>query len=134
MALVTRAADASIDAASAQLTPPLSGNLYAGENLDKVAACFNNPADGLVYMSNAAAADVNAGFDGFTARAVLAGEPVTLHGAGVCFRYSDGNLTPGTIYYMAATDGRLDTAAQTGDNVGLVKAIDANDVRVIRHA
>jgi hypothetical protein len=133
MALVARSSKANIGVANAQYAPQVAGNLYAGEALDPVAPAHIE-ADGLVYLSNATAADADAEIDGWTARAYAAGDPVTLIGRGARAKYSDGNLTPGARYYLAATDGRLDTAPTPGDSQGVAKAIDANDIRLIRDA
>ena len=133
MALVTRVSNASIDMSSAQYAPQIP-DLVAGEALDVAAPCHIDATDGKVYMSNGTAADADAKIDGFTPRAVASGQPVTLVGKGARFRYSDGNLTPGATYYLGATDGRLDTAATTGDAAGVAKAINAYDIRVIRDA
>lgn len=130
MALVTRASDASIDATSAMRAPQIAGDLYAGENLDAAAPCRIG-SDGLVYMSNATAANTSAEVWGFTPRAVVSGQPVTLFGAGARFKYGSG-LTPGATFYAAATAGRLDTATTTGDAVGVAKVVSATDIIVIR--
>jgi hypothetical protein len=97
--------------------PQLSG-LLAGENLDVVAPCYLKSADGKLYMCDATLADEKAECVGFTPRAVISGQPVTLYGLGTRFRYGSG-LTPGDYFYLATTAGRLDTVAQTGDNIGL---------------
>lgn len=129
MALLTRVAAASGDTTHLQKVPQVSGDLYAGEALDAVAAC-RIAADGLVYMSNGTAADVNARFTGFTPRAVASGQPVTLYRIGARFRYGTG-LTVGAVYYVAATAGRLDTAATTGGLVAVAEAITTTDIQVI---
>lgn len=131
MALVTKATDASLDAASAMYAPQRSG-LVAGEALDTLAPCYIKESDGLVYMSNGTAANEAASFDGFTPKAYALGDSnVTLLGIGTKMRYATG-LTPGANYYIAATAGRLDTAATTGDAVGIVRAVTATVVRVLR--
>lgn len=132
MSLVTRASDASLDMSSGVFAPQITGNLYAGEDLDAAAPCRIH-SDGKVMMSNGAAADANAGFDGFTPKDYKQGEPVTLFGIGARFKYGSG-LTPGATLYIAGTDGRLDDAATTGDPNGVVRVINATDVRVIRNA
>lgn len=129
MALLTRVAQASGDTTHLQKVPQISGDLYAGEALDAVAAC-RVAADGLVYMSNGTANDANARFTGFTPRAVAAGQPVTLYRLGARFRYGSG-LTPGALYFVAATAGRLDTAATTGGLVAIAEAINSTDIQVI---
>ena len=133
MALVTIASDASVDTVSAQTAPQRAG-LVAGEALLAFAPCVLK-SDGLVYMSNGTAADANAQFDGFTPRAYASGDTnVTLLGIGTRMRYAASGLTPGAKLYIGATAGRLDTAATTGDAVGVAKAYSATDIRVTRDA
>lgn len=130
MALVTRSANASMDASTGMFAPQITG-LLAGEALDVAAPCYIKSSDGLVYMSNGTAATEPAEVVGFTPRAVKVGQPVTLFGKGARFNYGTG-LTPGDKYYIGATAGRLDTAATTGDALGVAQAITATDIRVIR--
>lgn len=131
MALVTPASDASIDASTAMYAAQVSG-LVAGEDLLIAAPCYIKASDGLVYMSNGTAANEAAETDGFTPRAVKAGQPVALYGKGARFRYAASGLTPGAPLYIGATAGRLDTAATTGDAVGVARTINATDIRVTR--
>lgn len=133
MALITRSANASGDTTHLIKVPQISGDLYAGEALDPAAPCYIKASDGLVYMSNGAVANEAAKVDGFTARAVAAGQPVTLYGIGARFGYGSG-LTPGANFYLGATAGRLDTAATTGGLVPIARAINATDLRVIVNA
>lgn len=130
MALITKSSSLSIDAVTAMYAPQITG-LVAGENLDAGAPCYIKSSDGKVYMSNGTAANEAAEIVGFTARSVVAENPVTLFGKGTRFQYASG-LTPGDKYYIGATAGRLDTAATTGDAVGVAQAITATDIRVIR--
>lgn len=132
MALVTRSADASMDVSTGQIAPQITG-LIAGEDLDVAAPCYIKTSDGKVFMSNGTAANEAAEIVGFTPRAVKAGQPVTLFGRGTRFHYGSG-LSPGAIYYIGATKGRLDDGATTGDAVGVAQAITATDIRVIRDA
>lgn len=131
MTLVTRSSLASIDISSAKRAPQIA-DLIAGEDIDIAAPCHIDASDGKVYMSNGTAADADAAVDGFAGRNASSGEPVTLFGNGVRFKYAASGLTPGATYFLGATDGRLDTAATTGDAVGVAKAINATDVRVVR--
>jgi hypothetical protein len=119
-----------MDTTTGQLAPQIPG-LVAGEDLDPVAPCYIG-ANFKVFMSNGAAANEAASFDGFTPKEYKTGEPVTLFGVGTRFKYADGTLTPGTLY-IGATKGRLDTAATTGDTKGVARVIDASDIRVIRN-
>lgn len=128
MALLARAADASVDASTAMFAEQVSG-LVAGEAIDKCAACYI-AADGKVYQSNGTAANAAAKVDGFSAQAATAGQGVTLFGRGTRMRYGTG-LTIGALYHLAATAGRLDTAATTGGTVALAKAISATDIRIV---
>ncbi len=128
MALVTPSSVVSVDAASAQFAPQISGDFYAGEALLAAAPCYIKASDGKVYMSNGTAANEAATCDGFTPRAYAINEPVTLYGPGTKFEYSTG-MTKGVLY-LGATAGRLDTAATTGDAVGVAKAITARIIQV----
>lgn len=132
MALVTRASTAQLDVSTGQFAPQITG-LVAGEDLDPAAPCYIKSSDGKVYMSNGTAANEAAEVVGFTPRAVKSGQPVTVFGGGTRFSYGSG-LTPGDRYYIGATAGRLDTAATTGDAVGVAQAITSTDIRVIRDA
>lgn len=130
MSLVTRTTKAGIDNSTAMYAPQLTG-LYAGEALDIAAPCYIKSSDGKVYMSNATNVDEAAEFAGFTARAVAAEQPVTLFGLGARFQYGT-SLTPGDVYYMGATAGRLDTGATTGDTMGIAMAVTATDIVITR--
>jgi hypothetical protein len=128
MALLARVADASVDASTAMFAEQVSG-LVAGEAIDACAACYIH-SDGTVRMSNGTSANAAAKVDGFSAQRAAAGQGVTLFGRGTRMRYGSG-LTVGALYYLATTAGRLDTATTTGGQTALVKAITANDVRVV---
>lgn len=126
MALLARNADASVDASTAMLVPQIAG-LIAGEDIDAIAPCYVKAADGKVYMSNGTANDAAAKVDGFSAQAAKAGQGVTLLGPGVRMSYGTA-LTIAALYFVAATAGRLDTAATTGGLVAVAKAISATDI------
>ena len=132
MALVTRATTASMDASTGMYAPQITG-LIAGEALDVAAPCYIKSADGLLYMSNGTGANEAAEIVGFTPRAVGVGQPATVFGKGTRVGYGTG-LTPGAFYFIGATAGRLDTAATTGDAVGVAQAINTTDIRVTRDA
>ena len=134
MTVVTKSTSPSMDANQARQVA--AGNLYAGEDLGAVAPCYIKASDGKVYMSDGASSNEAAKFHGFTARETLAGEPVTLFGAGTRFKFSSG-MTPGATLYIAASDvytdaGNLDTAATTGDSKGTAFAVSATDIVVCR--
>lgn len=130
MTLLTRASTASMDTSTGMFAPQITG-LYAGEALDVAAPCYIKTSDGKVYMSNGTAANEAAEVVGFTPRAVGIGQPVTLFGAGARFSYGS-SLSPGAVYYVGATAGRLDTAATTGDGAGTAYAVTDTDIIVIR--
>lgn len=132
MALVTIATDASFDTGTASRAPHLSGDLVAGEALLACAPCYIAAADNKVYMCDGTAANEKARLAGFTPRAVAIGNPVDLFGLGTRMRYAASGLTPGAILFLAATPGRLDTAATIGDAVGVAQAVTATDIRVTR--
>ncbi|MFZ6029959.1 MAG: hypothetical protein ACOYYS_19775 [Chloroflexota bacterium] len=132
MALITRSSSASLDTNSVLYAPQIP-DLVAGENIDIAAPCYIKSTDGKVYMSNGTAANEAAECAGFSARAAKSGQPITLVGKGARFKYGSG-LTPGDKCYIGATAGRLDTAATTGDAVGVAQALTATDIRVINDA
>ncbi len=129
MALLTRAADASVDASTAMFAPQVAG-LVAGEDIDACAPCYVKAADGKVYMTNGTAANAAAKVDGWSAQAAKAGQGVTLLGPGMRIRYGSG-LTIAALYYAAATAGRLDTAQTTGGQLPIAKAISATDIVLV---
>ncbi len=130
MALVTRVASPSGDTTHLIKVPQISGDEYAGADLDAVAACYKKASDGLWYMSDGTAVNEAARCMGFTARAVKSGQPVTICRLGARFRYGSG-LAIGTQLFVAATAGRLDTAATTGGLVAVAEVITPTDIQVI---
>lgn len=126
MALVTRSSDADLDTSTAVQVPQVTGNLYAGEDLDPVSPCRIGD-DGEVYMSDGTADDENARVHGFVNRPAKEGQPVTLYPPGTRFRYGSG-LTPGDPLFLGATAGRLDDAATTGDADGIAHVVSDTDI------
>lgn len=137
MALQAKDAAASVDTSTAMFAPQVAG-LVAGENIDACAPCHVE-ADGKVYMSAGsqagaaptAAETADSKVDGFSAEPARAGQGVTLLGPGVRMRYASGGLTPGALFYVGTTPGRLDTAPTALGTVAVAKAITATDVVVI---
>lgn len=129
MALVSRASDVSIDTSGLAIGQVAGG--IAGENIDAVAACYLKTSDGKWYMSNGTATGEAAEFVGFSARKALVGQPVTIVTAPARFRYAASGLGAGDKYFVAATAGRLDTAATTGGTVAVAQAVDDTDIRII---
>ena len=129
MSFVTRSARAHIDAATGMFAPQVSGNVYAGEDLDPVAPC-RIASTGLVYMCNASS---GSGGDviGFTPKLYKSGEPVRLFGAGTRANYGSG-LTPGARFYLGTTKGRLDTAPTADDQKGVAIVLSATDILIVR--
>lgn len=130
MTLVTRSALASIDNTSAMFAPQIA-DLLAGEDIDVGAPCYIESSSGLLKMSDGTAATEPAEIVGFAASPASTGQPVTVFGKGARFRYGSG-LTPGNILFIAATAGRLDTAATTGDAIGVAQVLSDTDIRVTR--
>lgn len=123
MALVTRSATAHPSAGDAMFAQQGSGDFEAGEALDPVAPCYI-ATTGKIFMCDGTAADVKAVVRGWTPKAyALGAKNVTLHvGGGIRYNYVSGTaLTPGVKLFIAATKGRLDTAATTGDSVGVAQ-------------
>lgn len=131
MALVTVSSTASMDTSTGSFAPQITGDLYAGEDLFACAA-VQLKSDGKVWLANATAADSNAVFLGIVPELYKAGEAVAVYSLGACFRYADSGLTPGAKLYLGATAGRLDTAATTGDAVGVARCINATDIQITR--
>jgi hypothetical protein len=130
MALQAIDPNASVDASTASVAPQISG-LVAGEALFAGAIVQIKAADGKVYLANGTAADSNALIAGVVPRSAGIGQPVTIYGIGTRFRYSSG-LTPNAKLFLGTTAGRADTAATTGDAVGVFRVINDTDVQVIR--
>lgn len=131
MALLAKDAAASGDTSQLIYAHQISGGI-AGADIDVCSPCYIKASDGLIYMSNGTAANEAAKISGWNMRtAVKAGQPVTLFGRNIRMRYGTG-LTPGARYFLGTTAGRLDTAATTGDAVGVAEAINDTDIRVTR--
>lgn len=131
MAVVTRSARASFDTNTAKKAPQVSGDLFAGADVEIGPGYIG--ADGLAYNSNGAANNAAARVRGFFALARKAGEPVVLYGIGTRYHYSDGGLTPGADLYLAAVPGGLDTAPTTGGTVPIAYAVNTTDIVVMRY-
>lgn len=131
MAAVTKASDAHIDTNTAMKAGHLAGDLLAGEDLAACDFCYIKGSDGLVYRASGAAATEAARLAGVTPKLVKSGQVVDLLAAPLRMRYAASGLTPGAILYLGATGG-LDTAATTGDAVGVAQVINATDIRVTR--
>lgn len=129
MALVARDSAASMDASTGAFAPQVSG-LICGEDIDAGAPCHIRSSDGKLYMSIGTAANEAAEFVGFAPRAAKSGQALTLFGMGARFRYGTG-LTPGDKFFLAATAGRLDTAATTGGTIALARVVTPTDIVVI---
>jgi len=129
MALVTKASTISFDANSIGNGNRISG-LIAGEAIAVGDLCRVH-SDGTAMLTNATALNATAQVWGIAATAAAAGQPVTLLGEGVRIRYASG-LTPAATLYAGATAGRLDTAATTGDAVGVAVCLSATEIIIIR--
>jgi hypothetical protein len=130
MSLITRTG-AALDTSSAMYAPQLT--LTAGAAIDAGAPCYLKSSDGKLYMSNGTAATEAAEFVGIAAASFASGAAATVFGLGARFCYDTaGGLTPGDKYFIAATAGRLDSAATTGGTVAIVRAVTAYDIVVIR--
>lgn len=131
MADVVRDVQASMDTITAQDAPQLSGNLFAGEALAAMDACYIKASDGKVYRSNGTGANEAAKFDGFCPRAVAVGGPVSLYSNGIRARYATATMTPGANLFVSATPGALADAASTGGTVPIARAYDSSNIRCI---
>ena len=136
MALVTKSSKCSPDTRSAQVAPVYSGGpgeeFLAGEAISAGSPCYMDPADGLIYLCDATANDEKAVVMGWAAKDRAAGQVIDLLGIGTIFNYDeDGGLTPGDLFYLATTAGRLDDAAQTGHPAPVAQAISSKLIRVL---
>jgi hypothetical protein len=134
MAVVTRDPNGVyIDTSTAMFAAQISG-LLLGANVNSGAPCYVKAADGNVYPSDGVAANEAAKFDGFTPRAGVAGQAITLFGIGARFHYAaSAGLTPGQDLFIASGGG-LDTAATTGGVRAIARAIDDTDIRVTKNS
>lgn len=130
MSTITKVSTASMDTSSALFAPQKTGSLYAGEAIDVAAPCYIKASDGLVYMSDASAADEVAKFDGFAPKAYRVGDAVTLFGLGARFKYGSG-LTPGANLYISGTAGGLDDVPTLGCPTPVARAINPTDIVVL---
>lgn len=131
MALVSMRSDVSLDTHNMQTTSQIAGG-EAGEDITNGGMpCYIKASDGKVYMSNGTAANEAARVHGFSAAPARAGQGVTLHGPGNRAGYALSGLTPGAPYFLAATAGRLDTAATTGGTAPIAFAINSTDVEFV---
>lgn len=125
MTLITPAA-VKVDTVTLIANPGPSGNLIAAEALLAGAPCVID-SDGDVSLSDGTAATAPASVHGFSVKDYAIGEQVTLAGPGTRFRYAAG-MTPGDQLFLAATAGRLDDTATTGDTLGIAYAVSATDI------
>lgn len=130
MALLARVASPSGDTTHLIKVPQISADEYAGADLDAGAVCYKKAADGLWYMSNGTAVNEAARGMGITPRAVKAGQAVTIYRIGARLGYGTG-MTIGQLLFVAATDGRLDTAPTTGGLVAFAEVITPTDIQII---
>jgi hypothetical protein len=131
MADVVKDPQASMDTITAQDAPQLSGNLFAGEALAALDACYIKASDGKVYRSNGTALNEAAKFDGFVPRACGVGQPVSLYSNGIRARYATATLAIGQKLYVSATPGALSTVATTGGVTEIARAYDTSNIRCI---
>jgi hypothetical protein len=116
-----------------QISGGETADLLAGEALDVAAPCYIKGSDGKVYMSNGTAVAEAAKVDGFTPQSYAIGQAVSLFGPGARFAYATG-MTPGQNLFLAATAGRLDTAATIGGTVIIARACSSTDIIVMAKA
>lgn len=131
MTAIAKSSRASVDATTGMIAPQISG-LIAGAAIAACMPCYIDSATGKVFPADGSAAGTQTSrVAGWCPRAANAGEPVTLLGLGTVMKYSDALLVPGSLLFLSAA-GALDTAATTGDTVGVAQAISASAIRVTR--
>lgn len=124
--LTTNITIETVSARHAFRNPALDG-LVAGEALLAAAPCYIH-TDGTVHMSNGTADNNEAVVAGWTGKSYAAGEPVTLFEEAV-FEYATG-MTPGDLFYLGTTNGRIDDTATTGGTAPIAMALDAKRIKV----
>lgn len=131
MALVVKTTTPSFtqDTRTAGFAPPVTA--VAGETLAALDAVYMNTS-GEFIKADGTAATAPAAFKGIVVDDYVAGDPCSAYGPDVILRYADGTLTPGATLYVAATAGRLDTAATTGDALGVAWAISDSEIQITR--
>lgn len=132
MALIVRRARPNYDGSQLLTSPQVTGSLYAAEDLPAACPCYID-TDLKAHKSSGAANDKKARVDGLTFTDHKAGEAITLHGVGNRIRYSDGLLTPGADIYLSATAGELEDAPTPGSPLPLARAINTNELRIVRN-
>lgn len=121
MSDLTKITDASFD-----MNSKVAGviTLVAGSAINSVAPCYIN-SDGKIYMAAASGSVC----DGFSAKAVSSGQPVTIFGQGAIFSFAE-SLTPGAKFYLSTTAGSVATTA-TNSQSAIAKAIDTVNIIVL---
>lgn len=116
-------------AQAVRLGPLVSGEHFAGEDIDSGAPCFIKESDGNVYMSNGTAANDDARVHGFAPTSSLQGEPVDLYPPFIRWGYAPtGTLASGQTVYLDTTKGRLSNTPTTGDPNGIGFSPDGQDI------
>ena len=131
MTVIAKSAAAHYDASTAMFAPQISGDLEAGEDIFSAATPCYIDVDGKVYRAVGAAADKKAVIAGFSNRAALRGQQITLYSLGTRFQYGS-NLTPGTLLFLGVAAGTLEDTATTGGAIACAQVIDTTDIRIIR--
>lgn len=113
MALAARSANVSPEMSRCAFAPQTKA--IAGEALDAGAAVYVKASDGKMYHANGTANTEPATFWGITPKAYALGESALAFGIGAKLGgYLSTALPGGTLLYVAATAGRLDTAPTVG--------------------
>ncbi len=125
MALIVTSGTPSLSSVVPPQNTVIGSGLTAGEDIAAGDACYI-ASDGTIRRSDGTAAGAAATAHGIAARAAKAGEAVTLFRY-VEFHYGTG-LTPGAPLYVAATAGRLDSAATTGGTTPVAFCVDSTRI------
>lgn len=131
MALIAKSGTPSLSSVVPPQNAIISSGIKAGEDIAAGDACYI-ASDGTAKRSDGTAATAPAKAHGIAVRAAKNGEAVTLM-RNVELHYGAG-LTPGAPLYVAATAGRLDSAATTGGTVPVAFVVDASRIFFIGSA
>ena len=126
MAQITRIGTPSLCSLLPNGADVLAGRI-AGEDLSAFDA-VHIKADGLVWKSTGAAANASAKVRGYAAKAVKAGQAITVY-KNVRVEYGSA-MTPGTDVYLSATAGTLSDVPTTGGTAPIGFVVDATRVQL----
>lgn len=118
------------DGVTARFASQFAGDNAAGEDITWGGACVElrpGGRNGQVFRCGSGV------FAGVTHESKKAGQPTTVYGVGLIFHASDaGALTPGNLYYVSATPGRIADAPTAKDATGAFLAVSPYELQIVK--